>query len=70
MDDELRHTKQACWRFVVKTPDALNSSVCSDHSHVINIIGDSYRLKEKKEAGLVDSELYKFQTKKSVKGVK
>jgi DNA replication protein DnaC len=40
------------------------------HSHVINIIGDSYRLKEKKEAGLVDSALYKFQTKKSVKGVK
>ena len=40
------------------------------HSHVINILGDSYRLKEKKEAGLVDSDLYKFQMKKSVKGVK
>ena len=40
------------------------------HSHVINIIGDSYRLKEKKEAGLVDSDLYKFKTPKSVKGVK
>ena len=40
------------------------------HSHVINILGDSYRLKEKKEEGLVDSDLYKFQTKKSVKGVK
>jgi len=37
------------------------------HSHVINILGDSYRLKEKKEEGLVDSDLYKFQTKKSVK---
>jgi len=40
------------------------------HSHVINILGDSYRLKEKKEEGLVDSDLYKFQTKKLVKGVK
>ena len=40
------------------------------HSHVINILGDSYRLKEKKEEGLVDSDLYKFQTKKSGKGVK
>ena len=40
------------------------------HSHVINILGDSYRLKEKKEEGLVDSDLYKFKTQKSVKGVK
>lgn len=40
------------------------------HSHVINILGDSYRLKEKKEEGLVDSDLYKFKTKKSDKGVK
>ena len=37
------------------------------HSHVINILGDSYRLKEKKEEGLVDSDLYKFQSKKSIK---
>ena len=40
------------------------------HSHVINILGDSYRLKEKKEEGLVDSDLYKFKTQKSLKGVK
>lgn len=40
------------------------------HSHVINILGDSYRLKEKKEAGLVDSDLYKFKAKKSGEGVK
>ncbi len=40
------------------------------HLHVINILGDSYRLKEKKEEGLVDSDLYKFQTRKSGKGVK
>jgi len=40
------------------------------HSHVINILGDSYRLKEKKEEGLVDSDLYKFQVTKSVKGAK
>ncbi len=40
------------------------------HSHVINILGDSYRLKEKKEEGLVDSDLYKFKTPKSIKGVK
>ncbi len=37
------------------------------HSHVINILGDSNRLKEKKEEGLVDSDLYKFQSKKSIK---
>ena len=37
------------------------------HSHIINILGDSYRLKEKKEEGLVDSDLYKFQSKKSIK---
>jgi len=40
------------------------------HSHVINILGDSYRLKEKKEEGLVASDLYKFQATKSGKGVK
>jgi DNA replication protein DnaC len=40
------------------------------HSHVINILGDSYRLKEKKEEGLVDSDLYKFKTPKSIKGDK
>lgn len=40
------------------------------HSHVINILGDSYRLKEKKEEGLVDSDLYKFKAKKSTQGVK
>ena len=39
------------------------------HSHVINILGDSYRLKEKKEEGLVDSDLYKFKGKNSGKGV-
>ena len=37
------------------------------HSHVINILGDSYRLKEKKEEGLVDSDLYKFKAIKSLK---
>jgi DNA replication protein DnaC len=40
------------------------------HSHIINILGDSYRLKEKKEEGLVDSDLYKFKAPKSQKGVK
>jgi len=40
------------------------------HSHVINILGDSYRLKEKKEEGLVDSDLYKFQAENSNKGEK
>ena len=34
------------------------------HSHIINILGDSYRLKEKKEEGLVDSDLYKFKPSK------
>jgi len=40
------------------------------HSHVINILGDSYRLKEKKDSGMVDSDLYKFEPKKSSKGEK
>ena len=40
------------------------------HSHVINIIGDSYRLKEKKEEGMIDSDLYKFKIPKLVKGEK
>ena len=38
------------------------------HSHIINILGDSYRLKEKKDEGIVDSDLYKFNTKNSGKG--
>ena len=40
------------------------------HSHVINILGDSYRLKEKKEEGMIDSDIYKFKPQKTVKGVK
>jgi DNA replication protein DnaC len=38
------------------------------HSHVINILGDSYRLKEKKEEGTVHSDLYKFKAQKPTKG--
>jgi len=30
------------------------------HSHIINIQGDSYRLKEKKQQGILNSEIYKF----------
>lgn len=37
------------------------------HSHVINILGDSYRLKEKKEEAMNDSDLYTFEPKKSKK---
>jgi len=29
------------------------------HSHIINIQGDSYRLKEKKESGLISSDILK-----------
>lgn len=39
------------------------------HSHVINIQGDSYRLKEKKESGLINSDIYKFGAKSSTKMV-
>lgn len=35
------------------------------HSHIINIQGNSYRLKEKKETGLLDSQLYKNKGKRS-----
>ena len=35
------------------------------HSHVINIQGDSYRLKEKKQAGILSSDIYKFEAKSS-----
>ncbi len=31
------------------------------HSHIINIQGDSYRLKEKKESGLINSDIFKKQ---------
>jgi len=37
------------------------------HSHVINILGDSYRLKEKKEEEMNGSDLYEFEPKKSKK---
>ena len=37
------------------------------HSHIINIQGDSYRLKEKKESGVINSDLYKFGEKYSNK---
>ncbi len=33
------------------------------HSHIINIQGDSYRLKEKKEQGILNSDIYKIQAK-------
>ena len=35
------------------------------HSHIINIQGDSYRLKEKKQTGVLHSEIYKFEVKSS-----
>ena len=38
------------------------------HSHVINIQGDSYRLKEKKQAGILSSDIYKFEAKSSNQG--
>lgn len=38
------------------------------HSHLINILGDSFRLKVKKDEGIVDSDLYKFKAKDLVKG--
>ena len=36
------------------------------HSHVINIQGDSYRLKEKRESN-INSDIYKFGAKSSTK---
>ena len=33
------------------------------HSHIINIQGDSYRLKEQKEAGKIDLDLFKNKEK-------
>jgi DNA replication protein DnaC len=40
------------------------------HSYVINILGDSYRLKEKKESDQVNSDLYKFEKKITSKGAR
>ena len=40
------------------------------HSHIINIQGDSYRLKEKKDQGVLNSDIYKFGSKSSNKTVK
>ncbi|WP_428743749.1 IS21-like element helper ATPase IstB [Sulfurimonas sp.] len=39
------------------------------HSHIINIQGDSYRLKEKKDQGIINSDIYKFGAKSSNKMV-
>ena len=39
------------------------------HSHVINIQGESYRLKEKKDQGILNSDIYKFGAKTSTKMV-
>jgi len=37
------------------------------HSHIINIQGDSYRLKEKKDQGIINSDIYKIGNKSSNK---
>lgn len=37
------------------------------HSHIINIQGESYRLKEKKDSGILGSDIYKFGVKSSNK---
>lgn len=37
------------------------------HSHIINIQGESYRLKEKKDSGVLGSDIYKFGAKSSNK---
>lgn len=37
------------------------------HSHIINIQGESYRLKEKKDSGILNSDIYKFGAKSSNK---
>ncbi|MCX6051668.1 MAG: ATP-binding protein [Campylobacterales bacterium] len=37
------------------------------HSHVINIQGESYRIKKKKESGIINSDIYKFGAKSSNK---
>lgn len=39
------------------------------HSHIINIQGDSYRLKEKKDEGILNSDIYKFGAKMQDKSV-
>ena len=39
------------------------------HSYVINIQGESYRLKEKKESGVINSDIYKFGARSSNKTV-
>lgn len=39
------------------------------HSYVINIQGESYRLKEKKESGIISSDIYKFGVRSSNKSV-
>ncbi len=39
------------------------------HSHIINIQGDSYRLKEKKDQGILNSDIYKIGASSSIKSV-
>lgn len=38
-----------------------------NYSHIINKQGDSYRLKEKKDHGIVNSDIYKLEAKTSNK---
>lgn len=45
------------WKEVLNNDEALTAAILDrliHYSHIINVTGESYRLKQKKEAGLLD----------------
>jgi DNA replication protein DnaC len=45
------------WKEVLNNDEALTTAILDrliHHSHLINVTGESYRLKQKREAGLLD----------------
>ena len=61
------------WNGIFANDKVVTSAVLDrllHHSYVINILGDSYRLKEKKESDQVNSDLYKFEKKITSKGAR
>ena len=48
------------WKSVLNDDEALTMATLDrlvHHSHIVNIVGESYRLKEKKKAGIFDINL-------------
>jgi len=52
-----KHLSFTKWKEVLNNDEALTTAILDrliHHSHLINVTGESYRLKQKREAGLLD----------------